>query len=121
MKLLIKDCIGIYNTIEFFKESGIGFELGWKLDDIQQAIKIHVERAQKENNSIAEKYGTQNEKGYKIEPEKIPAFNSEIEKVLNVEVEVELKPVSFDDLKDLKLNGTTDINAFKKVVVRGEN
>lgn len=121
MKLLIKDCIGIYNTIEFFKEAGIGFELAIKLDDIQQGIKRYVERAQKENNLIAEKYGTKTEKGYKIEPENIQKFNDEIEKILSVEIEVELKPISFNELKGMKLNGTTDINAFRKVVTIGED
>lgn len=117
MKLLIKDCIGIFNTIEFFKEAGIDFELAWKLDDIRQVVLKHVERAEKEKVKIAEKYGVKNDdNNYKIKPENFQIFNTELEKVLTVEVDVELKKIPFDDLKGLKLNGTTDISSFRKVV-----
>ena len=118
MKLLIKDCIGIYVTIDYLKKNGLDFALAWKLDDVQQAIKKHYDRAMTEQDNIVKKYGTLKGEGYEISKDKGGLFSDEVDRLMNIEIEADIKPIPFSELQGLKLNGATDINAFKKVVTR---
>lgn len=120
MKLTVGQCFSIYQTIEAIKKDNkCDFETIWQLSDAQLAVEKHAKRADEEQQKLVKKYGTeQDDQMFKIDPEKIPEFNAKINEVMNYDVEVEIKKLSYEKLlkSDLKFNGETDFITFKKIV-----
>ena len=62
--------------------------LTFRIAKLAQAVESVIQDFQKTHQGLLEKYGTKNEQGFSVPGDKLEAFNTELNEVLAVEIEL---------------------------------
>ena len=123
MKLELFEIVEAYQSFDaILKNNEIKFSLAWKLADVIEPLKKHVERFNEERNKIIKEFGTeQPDTGqFIVEKAKISAFETKLNEVGKTSVEI--KNVAKIEKKELleseiKINRAVNLKALKLFLI----
>lgn len=105
MKLKAKDIYVLYETLNKLKDKKLPVTTGFNIVRNIKALAPEYESIIEMRDSIVRSYGEDNGSGQvSIPQEKIAEANAELNKILEVDVEVSITPIKLSQLESLTLS-----------------
>lgn len=122
MNLTIDQCIGITSALNQIKNANnLSFSFAWKLDDIINELKTHVERGQIEQLKLLHEYGTELSEqpgNFTISPDRRMDYLQAVEPVMNHIVDVKIMKFELNQFKREKIIIPSQVNiSFLRLII----
>ena len=122
MKFEVKDLANVWKALNKLAEKDFSLNTAITIADNIKSMKTSIEVLEKKEKELVNKYGEKDEKGELIIGENgsvkiidIVGFQREHDELFDDEIEIELKPISKDDLAKTTLSAN-DINALRVII-----
>ena len=112
MKVKLNDIINADESIQYLRGIDLPAKLSYKVSKLILALAQEYDIIQQERRKIIEKYGARDENGelvslrvnqYSIAMEYIEEANTELNDLMNTEVELNIAPLTLDELEPYKI------------------
>ena len=120
MEFTIQEILGMKDVLTKVVQADVPIRTAFRINRFVKSVQIELEVFEKTRMKLIQKYGEKEEKSQQIsvkDPEKQKEFHREIQKVVLEIINIDFKPIRFEEFgNDIKISAA-ELFALEKIII----
>ena len=120
MEFTIQEILGMKDVLTKVVQAEVPIRIAFRINRFVKSVQMELETFEKIRMGLIQKYGEKEEKSQQIsvkDPEKQKEFHREIQKVVLEIINIDFKPIRFEEFgNDIKISAA-ELFALEKIII----